>query len=228
MPELTVVFDLDGTLVDTAPDLVDTLNTVLASEGLRPLPYSQARILVGGGARVMIQRGLEAEGRPVTPAKLDQLFVDFIDHYAEHVADRSYAFPGVDEALDDLEAQGCRLAICTNKLEALSLLLLDTLGMAKRFSAICGQDTFGVHKPDPEVFRRTVLQAGGDPGRAVMVGDSATDIRTARAAGVPVIAVDFGYTDVPVVELRPDHVISHYRELSGALRTVLQPVRAPA
>jgi phosphoglycolate phosphatase len=226
MAALTVVFDLDGTLVDTAPDLVDTLNIVLARQGLAAIPYAEGRNLVGGGARVMIERGLQAEGRPVSPRALDQLFVEFIDHYSEHIADASRAFPGVEAALDALEAQGFILAVCTNKLEALSLMLLDALGLAKRFSAICGQDTFGVHKPDPEVFRRTVLRAGGDPSRAIMIGDSATDIRTARAAGVPVIAVDFGYTDIPVAELRPDRVISHFGELSEAIGALWQPLQA--
>jgi phosphoglycolate phosphatase len=228
MAALTVVFDLDGTLVDTAPDLVDTLNTVLAREGLPAIPYAHARTMVGGGARAMIQRGLEADGRLVSKGKLDQLFVDFIDHYSEHIADASRPFPGVETALNDLAAEGCTLAICTNKLETLSLLLLEALGLTPRFAAICGQDTFGVSKPDPEVFRRTVLQAGGDPRRAVMVGDSATDIRTARAAGVPVVAVDFGYTDIPIAELRPDRVISHYSELTAALRAVMVPAWATA
>ena len=226
MAALTVVFDLDGTLVDTAPDLVDTLNTVFAREGLPAVPYAQARNMVGGGARAMIERGLKEEGRPLVAAEIDRLFVQFIDHYAEHIADGSRPFPGLEPALDDLAIRGFTLAVCTNKLEALSLLLLDALGLAKRFAAICGQDTFGVHKPDPEIFRRTVLRAGGDPARAIMIGDSGTDIRTARAAGVPVIAVDFGYTEVPIAELRPDRVISHFDELSEALRALTQPAGA--
>lgn len=226
MAAITVVFDLDGTLVDTAPDLVETLNVVFAREGLPPVPYAQARTLVGGGARAMIERGLQQEGRPLVPAEIDRLFVQFIDYYSEHIADASRLFPGVVAALDRLEAQGFTLAVCTNKLEALSLLLLDSLGLAKRFAAICGQDTFGVPKPDPDIFRRTVLRAGGDPTRAIMIGDSATDIRTAQAAGVPVIAVDFGYTDVPVAQLRPDRVISHFDELFAAVSALTQPAGA--
>jgi phosphoglycolate phosphatase len=228
MAALTVVFDLDGTLVDTAPDLVDTLNVVLAREGLPPVPYAQARNMVGGGARAMIERGLKEEGRPLVAAEIDRLFVQFIDHYAEHIADGSRPFPGLEAALDDLAGRGFTLAVCTNKLEALSLLLLDALGLAKRFAAVCGQDTFGVHKPDPAIFRQTVLRAGGDPVRAIMIGDSGTDIRTARAAGVPVIAVDFGYTDVPIEELGPDRVISHYDELSAAVHALTEPARARA
>jgi phosphoglycolate phosphatase len=217
MPAPTIVFDLDGTLIDTAPDLVDTLNVVLAREGLPPVPYDTARNLIGGGARMMIKRGIEAEGRDLTQAKLDELFVDFIAHYSEHIADRSQPFPGLVDALDALSAEGHHFAVCTNKLERLSVMLLRQLGLADRFAAICGQDTFGMQKPDPEVLRRTIAAAGGNPQRAIMIGDSLTDIRTARGAGVPVIAVDFGYTDRPVTELGPDRIISRFVQLPAAV-----------
>ena len=213
----TIVFDLDGTLIDTAPDLVDTLNVVFAREGLAPVPYDTARNLIGGGARLMIKRGVEAEGLDYPPAKLETLFADFIAHYSEHIADRSRPFPGLIEALDALAAEGHRFAVCTNKLERLSVMLLKELGLAHRFAAICGQDTFGMQKPDPEVLRRTIAAAGGDLQHAIMIGDSLTDIRTARAAGVPVIAVDFGYTDRPVTELGPDRVISGFTQLPAAI-----------
>lgn len=213
----TMVFDLDGTLIDTAPDLVDTLNVVFAREGLPPVPFDTARNLIGGGARTMIARGVEAEGRVFPPAKLEQLFVDFIAHYSEHIADRSQPFPGLIEALDTLESDGWRFAVCTNKLERLSLKLLVQLNLAKRFAAICGQDTFGVQKPDPEVLRRTIAAAGGNIQNTVMIGDSLTDIRTARAAGVPVIAVDFGYTERPVAEFGPDRIISRFAQLPAAV-----------
>src|SRR5581483_785818 len=201
-----VVFDLDGTLIDTAPDLIGTLNVVFAREGLPPVPYDTARNLIGGGARMMIARGLEAEGRAATPAELERLFRDFIAHYSDHIADRSRPFPGLVEALD-----------------ALTVLLLKQLGLAGRFAAICGQDTFGVQKPDPEILRRTVAAAGGALHRAIMIGDSLTDIRTARAAGVPVIAVDFGYTDRPVAEFGPDRVISAFEQLQGAVAEFYTP-----
>jgi phosphoglycolate phosphatase len=213
----TIVFDLDGTLIDTAPDLIDTLNIVFAREGLPPVPYETARTLIGGGARAMIVRGLEAEGRTVVPAELERLFRDFLAHYSEHIADRSRPFPGVTDALDALAVNGSRLAVCTNKLEHLSVLLLKQLGLAHRFAVICGQDTFGVQKPDPEVLRRTIAAAGGTLRNAIMIGDSLTDIRTARAADVPVIAVDFGYTDRPVSELGPDRIISRFADLPSAV-----------
>lgn len=217
MASPTIVFDLDGTLVDTAPDLIETLNVVFTREGLPPLDYATARNLIGGGAMTMIARGIAAQGRAVPPAKIEQMFADFIAYYSEHVADRSQPFPGLVAALDTLAAQGCRFAVCTNKLERLSVLLLKHLKLADRFEAICGQDTFGIQKPDPEILRRTISVAGGSPLRAVMVGDSATDVNTARAAGIPVIAVDFGYSDPPVAAFGPDRLISHFGQLPGAI-----------
>jgi phosphoglycolate phosphatase len=216
----TIVFDLDGTLVDTAPDLIDTLNVVFARENLPAVPYAAARNLIGGGARTMIARGIEAEGRTLPAAKLDRMFAEFIAHYTDHIADRSRPFPGAIETLDALAAQRYRLAVCTNKLEHLSVSLLQKLGLADRFAAICGQDTFGVQKPDPNMLRRTISAAGGELQRAIMVGDSETDIRTARAASVPVIAVDFGYSEAPVSEFAPDHIIGHFSQLPGAIAAI--------
>ncbi|MEP7029807.1 MAG: HAD family hydrolase [Pseudolabrys sp.] len=221
LPAPLIVFDLDGTLVDTAPDLIDTLNVVFEREGLATVAYDTARNLIGGGARTMIARGVEAEGREFTPAKLQQMFDSFITYYAEHVADRSQPFPGLIEALDVLAARGHRFAVCTNKLERLSVLLLEKLDLTRRFAAICGQDTFAVMKPDPEILRRTIAAAGGEVANAIMIGDSDTDIRTARAAGVPIIAVDFGYSETPVMELGPDRVISHFSQLPPAVAAIL-------
>jgi len=221
MPAITVVFDLDGTLVDTAPDLVDTLNSVLAREALPPVPFAVARNLIGGGARQMLERGLAAEGRSCTPAEMDRMYRQFLDHYSTHIADRSRPFPSLDDALDQLSADGAVFAVCTNKLEGLSRKLLEALGLSHRFAAVCGQDTFGLQKPDPGFLRQTIRRAGGDGARAVMVGDSAADIDTARATGIPVIAVDFGYTTVPVSRLSPDRVISSFAALPAAVRALL-------
>jgi phosphoglycolate phosphatase len=213
----TIVFDLDGTLVDTAPDLVDTLNVIFVREGLSPFPYEIARNFVGGGAKAMIARGLKAQDRVLSPEAQERLFSDFIVHYSEHLADRSLPFPGLVDTLDLLAKRGCRFAVCTNKLETLSVQLLRKLGLAERFVAICGQNTFGIQKPNPEILRRTVSAAGGRLEKTIMIGDSITDIRTARAAGVPVIAVNFGYNERPIVEFGPDRVISHFSELPASV-----------
>ncbi|AMN41600.1 HAD family hydrolase [Rhodoplanes sp. Z2-YC6860] len=217
MPPLTVIFDLDGTLVETAPDLVDTLNWVFRRESLPELPYAEARNMIGGGARRMIENGLRLEGRAVDSAELDRMLADFIRYYGEHVADRSRPFPGLDAALDQLAGHGFRFAVCTNKREGLSRLLLEALKMTHRFEAICGPDTFNIYKPDPEILRRTIHAAGGAMERSIMVGDSETDIATARAAGVPIVAVDFGYSEIPVEKLTPDRLISHYDQLVPAV-----------
>jgi len=221
---LTIVFDLDGTLVDTAPDLIDALNFTLGRHALPTVPYVQARSLIGGGARGMIERALILEGRRAATEDVDALYASFVAHYAGHLADRSRPFPELEPVLDRLAQAGHRFAVCTNKLEWLSKRLLEALQLGDRFVAICGPDTFGIHKPDPRMFRATVLKAGGEPHRAVMVGDSITDIRTARAANVPIVAVDFGYTDVPVATLGPDRVISAFGELPAAI-AALGPVK---
>lgn len=216
----TVVFDLDGTLVDTAPDLIAALNHVLDREGLPPLPLKSARNMIGAGARKMIERGLEAAGHVVGTDDLNRLMKDFVDYYASHIADASLPFEGLEAALDELAAQGCRFAVCTNKLEWLSKLLLDQLGLSGRFSAICGADTFGVAKPDPIILQQTVARAGGTIAATIMVGDAGPDVGVARRAGVPVIGVEFGYTDVPIAELKPDRLIGHMRDLPAAVESL--------
>jgi phosphoglycolate phosphatase len=217
----TVVFDLDGTLVDTAPDLISALNYVLDREGLPPVPLHAARNMIGAGARRLIERGLEVDGRAVALEDLDRLTNDFIDHYAAHIADASRPFEGLEGALDELAARGYRFAVCTNKLEWLSKLLLDRLGLSARFSAICGADTFGIAKPDPAILRQTVARAGGEMSSTVMVGDAGPDIGVARRAGVPVIGVEFGYTEVPIAELKPDLLIGHMNQLPAAVERLM-------
>ncbi|HEY3792900.1 MAG TPA: HAD family hydrolase [Bradyrhizobium sp.] len=218
----TVVFDLDGTLVDTAPDLVSALNFVLEREGLPPVPLLSARNMIGAGARRMIERGLELEGRAATPDDVTRLTADFIDYYAAHIAVASRPFDGLEDALDDLGARGYRFAVCTNKLEWLSKRLLDQLGLSGRFSAICGADTFGVSKPDPAILRQTVARAGGQLSSAIMVGDAGPDIGVARRAGIPVIGVGFGYTEVPMVDLKPDRLVDHMRDLPATVESLMR------
>jgi phosphoglycolate phosphatase len=217
-----IVFDLDGTLVDTAPDLISALNYVLDREGLPPVPLQSARNMIGAGARKLIERGLELEGRAVSVDDISRLTKDFVDYYSVHIADASRPFEGLEAALDDLQAQGCRFAVCTNKLEWLSKLLLDQLGLSPRFAAICGADTFGVAKPDPVILQQTVARAGGQMSSAIMVGDAGPDVGVARRAGIPVIGVEFGYTDVPIAELKPDRLIGHMRDLPDAVNSLLQ------
>jgi phosphoglycolate phosphatase len=218
----TVVFDLDGTLVDTAPDLISALNFVLDREGLPPVPLQSARTLIGAGVRRLLERGLEVDGRHASAEDIDRLTDDFIEYYAAHIADASRPFDGLESALDDLEAQGYRFAVCTNKLEWLSKRLLDRLGLSARFAAICGADTFGISKPDPAILQQTVARAGGQLSTAIMVGDAGPDIGVARRAGIPVIGVEFGYTDVPIADLKPDRLIGHMSELPPAVESLMR------
>ncbi len=221
MPTATIVFDLDGTLVDTAPDLVDMLNVILRRHDVPAVAYGEARTMIGAGVKPLLQRALASKGMEFPAEEIDRLFREYLEIYAEHIADRSRPFPGLERALDVLAGQGHVLAVCTNKLEWLSVKLLDQLGLKSRFAAICGQDTFTMRKPDPDMLRLTIARAGGDTGHAVMVGDSMTDVATARAASVPVVAVDFGYTETPPAELGADRLISHFDALPAAVEALL-------
>jgi phosphoglycolate phosphatase len=218
----TIVYDLDGTLADTAEDLVATLNWLLARDGLKPVKVESAGSLVGTGARALIKHGFAASGKSLDPATLEALFADYLQYYNAHIVERTRLYPGVDQTLATLARAGWRQSVCTNKIESSATLLIKKLGIAERFAFICGQDTFRVGKPDPTPLLKTIAAAGGASDRAIMVGDSITDIKTARAAQVPVIAVDFGYSDAPVAELGPDRVISHFDELAEACAALLK------
>jgi phosphoglycolate phosphatase len=219
----TIVYDLDGTLAIRSPAVSASLNWLLARDGLRPVEIESARSLLGAGARALIKRGFLASGRTLEPQKLETLFADFLAYYNSHIAVHTRLYPGVEKALEAFARLGWRQAVCTNKIEASAKLLIAKLGIAERFAFICGQDTFGVGKPDPKPLLETIAASGGARDRAIMVGDSSIDIRTARAANVPVIAVDFGYADVPAPELAPDRMISHFDELIAASEALQRP-----
>jgi phosphoglycolate phosphatase len=217
-----VVFDLDGTLAETAGDIIATLNVILREEGLAAIPLERAKELIGAGAKMLLERGFKSNGATLTPERLDSLFLRFLDHYEAHIIDHSHLYEGVEASLDQLLSSGYRLAVCTNKIERHSIKLLKLLGVSERFATIAGRDTYAYFKPDPRHLTETIRSAGGDLRRAVMVGDSRTDIDTARAAGIPSIGVPFGYTDVPIAALNPTAVIDHFDRLHA---TVEQLVR---
>jgi phosphoglycolate phosphatase len=216
----TVIFDLDGTLVDSARDLMGTLNFILAREGTPALPVEKAHSLLGAGARALLERGFAANGEVVETSRMDQLYRDFLDHYNEHLADETVAFEGVEPALAALKARGLILGVCTNKMTHHSVRLLEALKLSSYFSAISGRDAFTYFKPDARHLTLSVEAAGGNPSNAIMVGDSKTDIDTAINAGLPSICVDFGYTDVPAVKLGATRVISHFDELVPAIDAI--------
>ncbi|MBK8457544.1 MAG: phosphoglycolate phosphatase [Phyllobacteriaceae bacterium] len=216
MPPI-VVFDLDGTLVDTAPDLIASLNAALAREGMAAVDVDAFRPFAGRGGRVMIETAYARAGRPLGEPLFSALHATFVDHYRESMPGTSRLFDGGLGALDRLAADGWALAICTNKPEDLALRLIDRMGLTARFAAIAGSDTYPYKKPDPRHLLSTIDRAGGDPERAVMVGDTVTDIDAAKAAGVPVVGVDFGYSDTPVLSLEPSAAIGHFDALTPEL-----------
>ena len=213
----TVVFDLDGTLADTAPDLTAALNHALGMLGRPPVPAEDVRHMVGHGARALLQKGLAATGA-VSEALIEQGFPIFLAHYEAHIADLTRPFPGVEQALAALEADGVTLAICTNKLESLTHRFIAAIGWEGRFAAIVGGDTLSVRKPDPAPLLEAIARAGGGP--AAFVGDSITDTDTARAAAIPCVALSFGFADRPADQLGADRVIDHWDELISALATL--------
>jgi phosphoglycolate phosphatase len=217
---VTVVFDLDGTLVETAPDLVATLNVLLEQEGIAPLPMAQARNMIGKGARAMVAKGFAASGQPIESEALDGLFERFIVHYRAHIADESHPYPGLTDALNALLASGAILGVCTNKRTDLSVALLKALGLDHYFKSIVGADLAKAPKPDASHLLTAIEAAGGAPARAIMVGDSASDAGAARAAGTPLILVTFGYTETPVTELGADIVIDAFDKLPAACATL--------
>jgi phosphoglycolate phosphatase len=216
-----IAFDLDGTLVDTAPDLIGALNSVLGENGLPALPLARARLMVGRGARALIEQGFAADGAPLDPQATPGLVAHFIEVYLARIADESRPFEGVEAALDELAAAGATLAVCTNKRTDLSRALLDALNMTWRFAAVIGADLAPAPKPDARHLLTAITAAGGRSARALMVGDSASDIGAARAAAVPSVVVSFGYTEIPPADLGADVMIDRFDQLADVAARLL-------
>jgi phosphoglycolate phosphatase len=224
MTARAVIFDLDGTLVDTAPDLMAATNHVLSLLKRRPITMPEVRTFVGRGARILIERGVAATGDAIDEASLSYYHAEFLRHYEGHTADRSEIFPGVVALLNQLADVGIKAGVCTNKPEGLSRQLLDALDLNRFFGAVVGPDTIGIAKPHAAPYLETVKRLGVEPQHSLMVGDSEVDILTARAAGVPVIAVTFGYTAKPVAEYGPDYLVSHFDEVWDILNLKRKPL----
>jgi phosphoglycolate phosphatase len=217
----TLAFDLDGTLVETHEDLVGTLNRLLVRHGLPVVPMEGAASLIGGGARALLQHGFERAGASVEDARSPELFDAFIADYVEHIADRSRPFDGVVETLERLAARGAVLVVVTNKRSDLSELLLERLDLTRHFAAIVGPDRVSERKPSAAHLIEAIRKVGGDPARAVMVGDAAPDVGSARAADIPCIVVTYGYTPVPAEDLGGDVLIDVFEDLDEALDGLL-------
>jgi phosphoglycolate phosphatase len=217
----TIVFDLDGTLIDTAPDLAEATNHVLSTLGLDRINELEIRPFVGHGALAMIDGAVKAHGRKLSERELHDLFEVFIVYYSAHIADYSVPYPHVIATLEGLKARGATLAVCTNKMEAQARAVLETMKLDHYFSALTGRDSLGAYKPDPRHLTGTIARAGGRPETSIMIGDSETDIKTAKAAEIPIVAVSFGYSVDPVASFGPDAIIDDYRHLPRAIERFL-------
>lgn len=217
----TVVFDLDGTLADSAPDLIRATNEALNEAGYPSATETAIRPGVGYGARAMVTAALKSLGFEPADAEIRRLAESMVAFYEADIASGTALFPGVIEALDALEKDGARLGLCTNKREGLARKLLGKLGVLDRFRGFAGADTYEFRKPDPRHVLAVVEAAGGVPERAIMIGDSEVDIAAAKAANMPSIAVTFGYGAVPVDALKASAVIGHFSELVPAVRNIL-------
>ncbi|MBB4120329.1 phosphoglycolate phosphatase [Martelella radicis] len=212
-----VIFDLDGTLVDTAPDLIESLNHAIAPEGLPPFDISQLHQLVGKGVKVMIERAFALREAALDDEIFEACFDRFTTHYRDGMPGKSRPYPGTRAALERLKAEGFTLAVCTNKRMPLTMPLLTSLELADYFEVITGGDSFEYRKPDPRHVLSTIERAGIKPQNAVMIGDSSNDIDAARGADVASVAVTFGYADRAVETLGANRMIGHFDELTAAL-----------
>jgi len=223
-PRPLIIFDLDGTLAETAEDILASVNHVTAPFGVEPLTMAEHRALVGFGGRHLIKEAFKGTKPALNAANLETIFRDFIVRYEANVAQHSTLFPGVLANLHQLQREGYDLAICTNKSSGPCRSLLKALQIHHFFCTVVANDTFPWSKPDPRVLLATIEMAHANQAYTIMVGDSRSDIDAARAAGIPVIAVDFGYSDVPIADLKPDKVVSNFDALQKAICTLINSV----
>ena len=218
MPHRALIFDLDGTLVDTAPDLLAATNAVLKSQGRQTVDPATLRHMVGFGARALVEQAMAATGAPAEANALPGLIDIFVEHYRAHIADESVVFPGVEETLERFAAEDRRLAVLTNKPQEMADLLLGALKLDRFFPVVYGAGRMSYVKPDARIFHDVVRDLGGEPG--IMIGDSITDVATARAAKAPVILVSYGYTPEPAHKLGGDVVTDDFAEIPVILKTL--------
>lgn len=218
-----ILFDLDGTIADTALDLSATLNYLLTQNGRDQIEHSLIRNMVGQGAKALIIKGFTHTGKKLEESEVDALFEQYLEYYSDHIADETALFPGTEKLLDQLKSQNIPLAICTNKNIELTHSLLKTLKIDHYFDAVTCGDSFPYKKPDPRHLNSTCELMDADPNSAIMVGDSINDIDAAKAAKMLSVGVTFGYTETPMAALKPDIIIDHFDDFIDAVnRSVRQ------
>jgi len=220
MQESAIIFDLDGTLVDTAPDIHDALNHTLRLAGRDTINLEHVRNMIGQGARALLEKGLTETGGMPKSERFEELVIDFFAYYKKHLSDNSKPYEGVIAALEAFQSEGAVLGVCTNKSVQFAKPLLIDLNLDRFFTAITGGDSFSIKKPDGGHITGTLDQMGYIGNKAFMIGDSINDIKAAHNAGIPCIAVSFGYTETPVHDLGPDHIINHFDELVPLIRSL--------
>ena len=212
------IFDLDGTLVDTAPDIIDALNRSLVDSGLAEVDDASGRSFIGGGARQLVKLGVIADrGEDAEDELIDRTFDRFLTYYGESSTDRSVIYPGVRDVLEQFAGDNLPMGVCTNKPHDISLVVLEALDLMRYFRTVIGGDALPVRKPQAGHILETAARTLPGYSQAIMIGDSATDVAAARNSKVPVVAVSYGYTNVPAVELGADAVIDHMRDLPAAI-----------
>lgn len=222
----TIAFDLDGTLVETAPDLIGTLNRMLSARDIPQMPVESAQHLVGHGALALLRHGFQEAGAPWDEADAPALLEEFLADYIQNIAEFSRPYDGVIETLERLAARGAVLCVATNKRTDLSVALIAALDMTRHFAVICGPDLVSARKPDGAHIREAVSMSGGDPARAIMIGDGAPDVQAARSAGVPSVVVSFGYTPIPPKDLGGDVLVDHFDQVEAAIDGLIAGVHA--
>ena len=218
----TVIFDLDGTLVDSAPDIADALDELLQERGLEPIGLDGTRKLIGHGISNLVKKALALRGQETEPDELASATSLFQQFYATRLPAKAVAYPGVAQCLETLKNEGWRLVVCTNKLEAFSRAILKGLNLESYFEIVAGPDTFGVAKPNPEHLLRALPENRPSDYRVVMVGDSEVDIETAHAAHIPIIAVTYGYSKTPLAELKPQGLTGNFSEIPNLVKQLVE------
>jgi phosphoglycolate phosphatase len=218
-----VIFDLDGTLVDSAPDIASALNEVLGRRGLSPFPLEKVQKMIGGGIPALIRRALEAHG--VEPHDIDPLVKDMISVYSSRATELTVLYDGAEDELIRLREAGVKLAVCTNKLQEITDIILRDLGVAPYFASVVGAQTGRPRKPEPGALQAVLDELGVEAGQAVMIGDSGADAGAAKAVAMPLVLVSFGYCPTSLEDFAPDAIIASFGELPGALERI---ARRPA
>lgn len=217
-----IIFDLDGTLAHTAPDLLSTLNRVITPLGLIPMDLSYIGQIIGQGAKAMIGRAFEINGTPLSEELHERLLGEFLADYSENLANDTMLYDGVLRAIEDLGKLGCSFAVCTNKKHSMAVPLLEKLKVSSLFLSVTGGDSFAFRKPDARHLEKTAELAGFALQDCIMIGDSEADIGAAINAKIPSIAVSFGYSDKPVETLGATAVIDHYKQLVETVTAIKQ------